>query len=452
MSVFISREEAEQQIRQSRTLAEVKTLISREGLRLWLVGGWVRDFFMGRGFSDVDMIVDTRESSQVQRYVAKLAERLGGSVVALDKERGYWRLANVPQDHLDFAARQADTIEEDLKKRDFTINAVAWDVLGDEFVDPWGGIADCQRGVLRALSEDNLAADPLRNLRAWRFLCTRCLVPSPELEGQIRRQVPALRQIAGERVNEELSRIFAGDIVGQFDFALRSGIFAALWPELAANAVHIAESLKHWKLWKQFPWGKRQTWEQAERKYWEEPIRCGRSRYMLLGLALLLGGGRVQSACKAFRNAANLDSFVQRFSLSRKERKIINLIGLHSDTAEMLLQGQSLREKWFDFFRSTGCEAAVVLLYAWLSQPESLIGQSLPGNGSNMLKDFFENGSAYCPQVPLAVKLLLEKYPQLQGAKIGELTDYLARASAVRGGLTEEQAWQIAGDFINQFK
>ena len=451
MSDVVSREEASLQISRSRTLKEVKQLMRSEGVRLWLVGGWVRDFFLGGEFSDIDMIVDTSDSDRVRKYVTGLSARLGGTAVALDRERGYWRLADVPQGHLDFAARQGDTIEEDLGRRDFTVNAVAWDIAAGEFVDPCGGIADCQQRILRAVSEKNLAEDPLRNLRAWRFLCTRRLTPGVELEEQVRRHAPALRQAAGERINEELYRIFAGDIVGKFDFSLRTGVFAALWPELKDCVPQIKKRLEMWKLWNNNLWGRSQDWEFLERKYWQEEIRCERSRALFAGLALLLGGtGKPGAQAGSLNSRVYLDTAAHRFSLSRKERNMLYLIGLHASTAELLLQGHSAKGEWFDFFRSTGNEAAFVLLYAWLSAVDVNNEQNLPGNGNKMLRDFFEKGSTYCPQVPLAVKSLLERYPQLQGPRIGELTEHLARTCAVQGGLNEEQAWKTAEDFMKQ--
>ena len=453
MSAVVSVEEARRQISRSQTLAEATQLMRSGGVRLWLVGGCVRDFFLGRSFSDIDIVVDTSESGLVREYVTGLSERLGGTVVALDRERGYWRLADMPQDHLDFAARQGGTIEEDLSRRDFTVNAVAWDVEAGDFIDPCGGIADCQQRILRAVSENGLAEDPLRCLRAWRFLCTHRLTPCGELEGQIRRRAPALRQAAGERVNEELYRILSGDITGQFEFAQRAGIITALWPELADCLPRAKKRLEMWKLWNSGRWGSSEEWGSLERLYWDEPIRCERSRYLAVGLALLLGAPWEPGYKNGgLSSRAYLDKAVQRFSLSRKERNLLYLIGLHASTAELLLQGNSAKGEWFDFFRNTGSEAAAVLLYARLSAVDVKAGPNLPGSCNIMLRDFFEKGSTYCPQVPLAVKSILEKYPLLQGPKIGELTELLARTCAVRGELNEEQAWRIAEDFVNRYQ
>ena len=162
-----------------------------------------------------------------------------------------------------------------------------------------------------------------------------------------------------------------------------------------------------WKLWNNNLWGRFQDWEFLERKYWQEEIRCERSRALFAGLALLLGGtGKPGAQAGSLNSRVYLDTAAHRFSLSRKERNMLYLIGLHASTAELLLQGHSAKGEWFDFFRSTGNEAAFVLLYAWLSAVDVNNEQNLPCNCNKMLIDFFEKGSTYCPQVPLAVKSL----------------------------------------------
>ncbi len=453
MNMIISKEEARRRISGSRMLAAVKELMQSARVKLWPVGGCIRDCFFARDCSDIDMIVDTAESGKVQELVSGLAGRLGGTVVPLDCERGYWRLADIPQGHLDFAAMQADSIEKDLGKRDFTINAITWDMERDDFFDPYGGIDDCQNKRLRSLSEKNLAFDPLRSLRAWRFLCTLGLSPDAELEGQIRRQVRGLERIAGERINEELYKTFAGDILGHYDFACKTGLTEVLWPEVRDSRQTVKKRLRLWKRWYSERWGSANAWGEAEWRYWDEDIRCERRRCMLVGLALLLGSAdNCGSLSARFGSRAYLDKVSKRFSLSRKERNILYLIGLNAQTAELLLQGQASRGEWFDFFRRTGQEAAAVLLYVWLGAADEQTVGYLPGNAAIMLRDFFERGSAYCPQVPLAVKLILERYPQLQGCKIGELTEYLARRSAIQGGLSEQQSWDIVGDFMKQYE
>ncbi|MBR5997970.1 MAG: CCA tRNA nucleotidyltransferase [Deltaproteobacteria bacterium] len=170
-----------------------------------LVGGAVRDALLGRPVHDWDVITSGDAGELARRF----AQSLNGTWFELDAERGYSRVC-LAQGSVDFAPWRAATLEEDLRARDFTINALAFPLHERgkvRPVDPLGGLADLRRRVLRCCSEDAFVDDPLRILRGVRLALQFQLEVEPETLRLMRQQVPLLRQCAGERIVAELEKI-----------------------------------------------------------------------------------------------------------------------------------------------------------------------------------------------------------------------------------------------------
>ncbi len=132
----------------------------------WIVGGAVRDAIAGREIVDLDLAVAADAPGAARR----IAAACGGVAFELSEEFGTWRaLAPDRSWHADVSGLRGETIELDLGRRDFTVNAIAI-ALGDRAVlDPYAGITDLEAGVLRAVSAESLSDDPLRVLRAARL-------------------------------------------------------------------------------------------------------------------------------------------------------------------------------------------------------------------------------------------------------------------------------------------
>lgn len=175
---------------------------------LYLVGGAVRDAFLGRPTTDIDIAVDGDAVSLARR----LADWLGGDVYVMDRERGVARVFVTRKGariRVDFARFRGEILEQDLRDRDFTINAMAVDLLGDltVLIDPLGGIADLRQKVLRCCSSRSFADDPVRMLRAIRLSAQFDLKIHPEAAKEIRARSAELRQVSGERVRDELFKL-----------------------------------------------------------------------------------------------------------------------------------------------------------------------------------------------------------------------------------------------------
>jgi tRNA nucleotidyltransferase (CCA-adding enzyme) len=166
-----------------------------------LVGGAVRDALLGRRaeYLDLDFVVPT-DAVQTAR---KLASNYKAGFVVLDAER---QIARVVFDRatVDLAQQEGDSLETDLHRRDFTINAIAYNPYTNEFIDPLRGVEDCRAGIIRMVSRENLQDDPLRLLRAYRQATQLGFTIEPVTQQVIRQLAPLLGQVAAERVQVEL--------------------------------------------------------------------------------------------------------------------------------------------------------------------------------------------------------------------------------------------------------
>ncbi len=186
----------------------VRRLAGERGLRLWLVGGAVRDALLERPVHDWDFAVD-RDALGLARAVA---DALGGAYFPLDVERGTGRViltaAGTTRLELDFATLRGANLEDDLAVRDFTVNALALDQTGT-LVDPTGGQADLATQCVRATSGRAFRDDPVRLLRAVRVETELGFEIEPQTAAWIRRDAPLLALPAAERVRDEFVRLLA---------------------------------------------------------------------------------------------------------------------------------------------------------------------------------------------------------------------------------------------------
>ena len=197
-----------------------------------LVGGAVRDGLLGRlgERPDLDLVVPA-DGLVLTR---NLAQQLGGTAVALDRERSIGRLV-LNGWTLDLARQQGGSLVADLGRRDYTINAMALLLpLGDAplaLVDPLNGLADLRNGLLRAIAEANLLDDPLRLLRGPRLAAELGCTIAPQSWEWIVKHRAQLATVAGERVLAELRRLVGcADGARGVELLLRGGLLEAWTP------------------------------------------------------------------------------------------------------------------------------------------------------------------------------------------------------------------------------
>ena len=171
------------------------------GEEAWIVGGAVRDELLGRDVIDLD--VACRDPQAAAREYAK---RSGGAPFPLSERHGAWRVALEAGRTVDFTPLPG-AIEDDLATRDFTINAIALPLAGGDATDPYGGRADIEQKVVRAVSASVFEDDPLRLLRAVRLEDELGFRMDSETEQLLREHSELVSRPAGERVLAELVRL-----------------------------------------------------------------------------------------------------------------------------------------------------------------------------------------------------------------------------------------------------
>ena len=174
----------------------------------YLVGGSIRDLFTKNCvFCDRDISIKGAEN-----FARKIANKWDGTFIELDNENKIYRVVLPDKiNFLDISELQGNSIEEDLKRRDFTINAIAYDLANDKFVDVTGGLKDLKNKVLRHIDDKNFEDDPLRILRAFRFYAVTGFKMTIELENALKKYLPLALKPAKERINYEIMKLFGGD-------------------------------------------------------------------------------------------------------------------------------------------------------------------------------------------------------------------------------------------------
>jgi tRNA nucleotidyltransferase/poly(A) polymerase len=171
------------------------------GEEAYVVGGTVRDELLGRPVVDVDIACAAPE--QAARAYARLS---GGAPFPLSTAHGGWRVALAEGATVDFTPLRG-SIEDDLATRDFTINAIARPLAGGDHVDPFGGRADLEARLVRAVGAGVFEADPLRLLRAVRFEEELGFALERRTERLVREQAKLVARPAGERILEVLRQL-----------------------------------------------------------------------------------------------------------------------------------------------------------------------------------------------------------------------------------------------------
>jgi len=231
----------------SRGAMALGAAFARAGHQLHLVGGPVRDALLGRPSEDLDFATDARPE-QVLDIVTPIASgtwttgiefgTVGAQVDGVRCEITTFRADRYDRRSRNPAVAYGDSLEDDLRRRDFTMNAMAVSATGDRtFTDPFHGLADLARGLLRtpATPEESFADDPLRMLRAARFVSTLGVTLAPEVVAAMQAMAGELARITAERVQGELSKLLLGQAprLG-LEVLVDTGLADVVLPELPA--------------------------------------------------------------------------------------------------------------------------------------------------------------------------------------------------------------------------
>src|SRR5713101_5393207 len=222
---------------------EIARVVHDAGGRALVVGGWVRDRLMGRDSKDIDLEVYGVAADRLQQFLEAFGhvETVGESFqvfkagdidVSLPR-----RESKSGRGHRGFAVTgdPTMTVEEAARRRDFTVNAIAWNPLTDEYLDPFSGRTDLQRRLLRAVDSATFGDDSLRVLRGIQFAARFDFSLDDATKALCR--IISLDDLPAERIWGEIEKLLLAPrpSIG-FRLAMELGVVSKLFPELQALA------------------------------------------------------------------------------------------------------------------------------------------------------------------------------------------------------------------------
>ena len=187
----------------------VFNLLKQSNHKLYLVGGAVRDFLMGKTTHDCDIIV---EDISAKDFVTEFVKNNDvATSITLDEENNIYRIVMADKiNYIDVTNPVNNSLEDDIKRRDLTINALAMDIKSGEIIDIVGGQKDIKDKIIRAISEENFVDDPLRIIRAYRFASVLGFDVEPDTIKIIEKHCGRVLMPAVERRNSEILKLFGG--------------------------------------------------------------------------------------------------------------------------------------------------------------------------------------------------------------------------------------------------
>jgi len=251
----------DQLLRISSVIDQLGGLFEEAGHSLYLVGGSVRDALLGHLGHDLDFTTSARPDlthELLKRFTSSTWDigRDFGTIGALKRDGDTeWKI-EITTFRADVYRRESrkpevafgDTLDGDLVRRDFTVNAMAVDVLTRAFIDPYNGLQDVADGVLRtpAAPEVSFSDDPLRMMRAARFASRLGFRVAPEVVAAMTAMAERITIVSAERIQAELSGLLLSDSPrAGLDLLVRTGIAEYVLPELPALQLELDEHHRH---------------------------------------------------------------------------------------------------------------------------------------------------------------------------------------------------------------
>jgi putative nucleotidyltransferase with HDIG domain len=408
----------------SELISRIASLADDAG-RAYVVGGTVREVLLGRPTHDLDLAVERDATA----WAGRLADALGGHFVVLDEEHAVARIAldRGAVRYVDVARLQG-SLEQDMRRRDLTIDALAVPLGETGVLDFCGGLPDLDARIARMNSVQVLDEDPLRLLRAARIATELGFEIEGETAAAIRERAARVNDGAAERRRDEIARIFATERAFEGLRLLDSlGLLDALLPEMGAGRgvtqpeqFHAYDVFEHnvraveamdvmlaqqprseaswmWQaLWETFGWC-----EAELQSYLAEEMSEGRSRSALLKLAALLhdvakpetrredADGRVRFFGHADAGAETARRIMRRLRFSSREAAFVSLlIAEHLRPVQLAAVGDvPTRRALYRFYSDLGDAAPGVLLLA--------LADAAAARGTGMTPDGWARQVAY---------------------------------------------------------
>jgi len=464
-------------------LTQLSDLLKGQGVHAYLVGGFVRDVLLGRETADIDIAVDV----DVLTIAPKVAESLQGKFVLLDEVNRIGRI--ILKDWTIDVASFTGNIENDLSRRDFTIDAMAVDLNQftadspyDMLIDPFGGRLDLDFGIIKTVTNTAFNDDPVRLLRAVRLASELGFLIERKTESEMSRSAPLIVGVPGERVREELLRLLNSSRSGQvFDDMDKRGLLTALIPEMSALKEVAQPKEHHWDVFEhsintvssvdfilhQGVWDYQNEdvlsmvpWTSSMAQYFDQPVNSGSARRSLLKLAALLHdiskpqtkafdeNGRMRFLGHPEAGATLAESILERLRFSTREIKLVSrMIQYHLRPTQMSQDNMPTSRAIYRYFRDAG-DAGIDTLYLSLADHLATRGPGLlipqweyhANLVAYVLKEHFQQKEAACPVKLIDGNDLINVFGMKPGARIGVLLEEIREAQASGELITREEA------------
>lgn len=476
----------------------------------YYVGGIVRSSLLKRESTDIDLALPPQD---VKPAALALAKRLKAAVFEMDAEYGVWRLVT-HQDkiQIDLTAFQGKDLKADLLRRDFAFNALAYPVSAvpqvvirkqktgnakillkrlkrKAIIDYCGGLADVKQKVIRTTGPRVFQEDPLRMLRAFRSAAELKFSIAPATLKQIQKDASLISQPAGERVHEELARLFNTPRAAANLYAMdRCGLLTALFPELEPQRtcaeVYYGQGgvLKHTLLVFERMEYLLENLDKAFPKYWRK-LAAAQTQKPLYKMAALLHdvakpatakmkGGRLRFFYHEQKGAKMARQILERLHYSRPDMRLIcAMIGEHLRPSNLASNDVITDRGAYHFFRDLGEAAVPLLLLCWSdytsyisvaqlkrilprstepmmsleqAKKKEAVGKTLRHMQvlSLLFKKYFEQPKKICPSRLITGRDVMDALSLPPSPKIGEILEAVAVAQVE--GLVKDKAGAVA--------
>lgn len=213
----------------------------------YLVGGAVRDVLLNRlkNYLDLDFVLP----HSCIKTAKNIANIYRAGFVVLDSERAIARVV-FPHATIDFAQQEGDSMEKDLFRRDYTINAIAYDCQQKKIIDPLKGKDDLEQKIIRMICRKNLEDDPLRVLRGYRQASQLNFTIESKTRQTIKELIPLLTKVAMERVNSELSYLLASENDNYWlKETFKDGLLSLYWQNIDEEKINYLEKIDIYAQW-----------------------------------------------------------------------------------------------------------------------------------------------------------------------------------------------------------
>ncbi len=473
------------------TLREVSRVAESARIACYLVGGLIRDQLLDRPLRYLN--VDVAVPRDGVRLAHRIADQLHGAFVPLDDSLGCARvvIAAATRIEVDISTFRGDSIDADLRLRDFTVNAIAVSLADwlrtpnrpGPLIDPLHGEVALRQRRLVPCFAGTFMDDPVRILRAARFAAQLEFSLDPDARPLMTAAVPALARVAGERVRDELLAIFETDQAHPAIQLLNEvGVLDVLIPELTVGrgveqgGYHHLDVLGHQI--ETIAQGDRFLKDFAE---FSEPLRqpmaayCAqqvverRSRKSLIKLSCLLhdigkpsrrtveSDGEIWFLGHEETGAEYVPAITERLRLSNRESELVRLMVLHHLRPGFLSREPQLtRRAVYRFFKDLGDDGPSCLLTWWADRmatrgPQSRLDQldQQRARLEELLNAyFFQSADVVKPPRLINGNELMRALKIPSGPLVGELLQLIEEAQAEGRIHTAEEALALAGDRI----